>query len=89
MFQADQAEHIESIVFNGHVDTIDPRTGQPTRPCLITLRITRDLFDNLDLARVEPEACLRGLNASVSRSPAELTPVRPVLEFNMVDSRFV
>jgi restriction system protein len=89
MFGADQAGHIDSIVFNGHVDTIDPRTGRPTRPCLITLRTTRDQFENLDLARVEPEACLRGLNASVSRNPAELTPVRPVLEFNMVDPRFI
>ncbi|HEY5195059.1 MAG TPA: restriction endonuclease [Solirubrobacteraceae bacterium] len=89
MFGADQTGHVESIVFNGHVDTIDPRTGRPTRPCLITLRTTRDLFESLDLARVEPEACLRGLNASVSRNPAELSPVRPVLEFNMVDPRFV
>lgn len=89
MFQADRAGHIESIVFNGHVDTIDPRTGQPTHPCLITLRTTRDLLDSLDLARVEPGACLQGLNASVSRNPSELAPVRPVLEFNMVDPRFV
>ncbi len=89
MFQADRAGHIESIVFNGHVDTIDPRTGQPTHPCLITLRTTRDLFNSLDLARVEPGACLQGLSASVSRNPSELTPVRPVLEFNMVDPRFI
>jgi restriction system protein len=89
MLRADKARHLESIVFNGHVDTIDPRTGQPTHPCLITLRTTRDLFDTLDLQRVEPGACLQGLNASVSRNPAELTPVRPVLEFNMVDPRFV
>ena len=89
MFESDRPQHIESLVFNGHVDTIDPRTGQPTRPCLITLRTTRELFNVLDLARVEPEACLRGLNASVSRSPTELSPVRPVLEFNMVDPRFV
>jgi restriction system protein len=89
MFESDRPQHIESLVFNGHVDTIDPRTGQPTRPCLITLRTTRELFDALDLTRVEPEACLRGLNASVSRSPTELSPVRPVLEFNMVDPRFV
>lgn len=61
LFESDRAGHIESVVFNGHVDTIDPRTGQPIRPCLITLRTTRDLFDALDLARVEPEACLRGL----------------------------
>jgi restriction system protein len=89
MFNADQGGHLESIVFNGHVDTIDPRTGQPTRPCLITLRTTRELFDGLDLARVQPAACLQGLNASVSRNPAELSPVRPVLDFNMVDPRFV
>jgi restriction system protein len=89
MFESDRPQHIESLVFNGHVDTIDPRTGQPTRPCLITLRTTRELFNALDLARVEPEACLRGLNASVSKSPTELSPVRPVLEFNMVDPRFV
>lgn len=89
MFRADRADHIESVVFNGHVDTIDPRTGQPTHPCLITLRTTRDLFESLDLARVEPGACLQGLNASISRNPAELAPVRPVLEFSMVDPRFV
>ncbi len=89
MFESDQAGHVESVVFNGHVNTIDPRTGKPARPCLITLRTTRDLFDSLDLARVEPEACLRGLNASVSKSPAEFAPVRPVLEFNMVNPRFV
>jgi restriction system protein len=89
MFRADRAGHVESIVFNGHVDTIDPRTGQPTHPCLITLRTTRDLFDSLDLRRVEPGACLQGLSASISRNPAELAPVRPVLEFSMVDPRFV
>jgi restriction system protein len=89
MFQADRAGHIESVVFNGHVDTTDPRTGQPIHPCLVTLRTTRDLFGGLDLARVEPGACLQGLNASLSRNPAELNPVRPVLEFSMVDPRFV
>jgi restriction system protein len=89
IFESDRAGHLESVVFNGHVDTIDPRTGQPIRPCLITLRTTRDVFDGLDLAHVEPQACLRGLSASVSKSPAELAPVRPVLEFSMVDRRFV
>jgi restriction system protein len=89
LFRADQGGYLESVVFNGHVDTIDPRTGQPTHPCLITLRTTRELFDGLDLARVDPGACLQGLNASVSRNPAELAPVRPVLEFSMVDPRFI
>ena len=43
----------------------------------------------LDLNNVNPAECLKGLNAGVSRNPAELAPVRPVLEFDMVDDRFV
>lgn len=89
LFAADTAGHIDSIVFNGVVDTIDPGSGQPIRPCLITLRTTREVFNQLDLARVEPLACLKHLSASVSKSPAELVPVRPVLEFSMVDPRYI
>ncbi|MBE0690198.1 MAG: restriction endonuclease, partial [Anaerolineae bacterium] len=37
----------------------------------------------------DPEICLKALSASVSKSPSELAPVRPVLEFDMVDSRFI
>jgi len=88
-FGADKAGHIETIVFNGHVDTRDPRTGQQIHPCLVTVRVTRDAFDALELAEVDPAACLKGLSASISRSPTELEPVRPILEFSMVDPRFV
>lgn len=89
LFEADRFTAVDTIVFNGIVDSIDPRTGRRVRPCLITLRTTRPLFEELDLGHVEPEACLRHLNASVSKSPTELAAVRPVLEFDMVDSRFV
>src|SRR5262249_4108594 len=40
-------------------------------------------------AAVDPQACLKTLSASVSPSPSELVPVRPVLEFRMIDPRFV
>jgi restriction system protein len=89
LFAADRAGHIQNIVFNGYVDGIDQSTGHPVRPCLATVRVSRDAFEQLDLERVEPAACLKALNASVSRSPAELVPVRPVMEFRMVDPRFV
>jgi restriction system protein len=89
VFEADHHSIIQSVVLNGHVETVDPRTGQRIHPCLITLRTTRDIFVNLNLGSVDPAACLKGLNASISRSPAELAPVKPVLEFNMVDPRFV
>jgi hypothetical protein len=89
IFDADTKRDIDVTVFNGVVDTLDPRSGQPIRPCLITVRVTRDTFAGLDLNQVEPQACLKYLSASVSRSPTELVPVRPVLEFSMVDPRFI
>jgi restriction system protein len=88
-FRADDHRVVETIVFNGHVQTVDRRTGQEIHPCLITVRTTRDRFGELNLGQVDPTECLKGLNASVSRSPGELVPVRPVIEFDMVDPRFV
>lgn len=89
VFEADRFGHVETVVFNGLVDTVDKATGQPVRPCLVTVRTSRDIFTSLDLAKVDAAACLRHLHASVSKSPAELAPVKPVLEFDMVDPRFV
>jgi len=89
VFKADRFGHLNTIVFNGYIDTIDRGTGRQVRPCLVTVRTTRETFKQLDLSKVDPLACLRVLNASISKSPAELTPVRPVLEFSMVDPRFI
>jgi restriction system protein len=89
IFEADRLKHVETIVFNGYVESVDKGTGRDVRTCLITVRTTRDVFTSFDLSRIEPEACLKNMNASVSQKPEELAPVRPVLEFNMVDPRFV
>jgi len=89
LFEADRDEKLETLVFNGYVDTIDPATGRPISPHLVTVRVSREAFLQLDLHNVEPLACLKGLNGSVSKNPTDLTPVRPVLDFNMVDPRFV
>jgi restriction system protein len=89
LFKSDRMGHLDIVVFNGYVSSIDKGTGRPVRTCLITVRTTRDTFMQLDLSKVDPLACLSVLNASVSKSPTELAPVRPVLEFNMVDPRFI
>lgn len=89
LFRADRGNRLETIVLNCYVDTINPATGRPTRPHLVTVRAAKETFEGIDLAKVEPLACLRGLNAGVSRSPHELLPVRPILEFDMVDPRFI
>lgn len=89
VINADQGITIEVVVFNGLVITVDPATGNDIHPCLISIRVTKENFTQLDLSRVEKTACLRNLGAMVSSHPAELKAVKPIIEFNMVDKRFV
>jgi len=55
-------------------------SGQPIRPCLITVRVSRETFAEIDLEHVDPSACLERLSATVSHNPTEFVPVRPLLE---------
>ncbi|WP_162899198.1 hypothetical protein [Mycobacterium shigaense] len=70
--------HADAVVFNGVVIARDPGRGQPTRPCLIAVRVTATAFAELDLAQADPSAILKRLSATVSQNPAELQPVRPL-----------
>ena len=88
-FRGDREEIAQVAVLNAFIDTIDPATGQRVKPCVVSLRTTREQFEQLDLSNVEPSACLKRLSASVSRSPAELLAVKPIVDISMVDPRFV
>jgi restriction system protein len=68
------------VLFNGVVETQDPHTGEPIRPCLIAVRVTRDTLAEIDFEDVDPSACLKHLSATVSRDPTQFVGVRPVLE---------
>lgn len=89
LFSAEGLTHVDVIVFNGFVKTVNPATGQKVSPYLVSVRTTRDSFQSLELASVDPVVCLRSLNAAVSRSPRDLVPVKPIVEFDMMDPRFV
>ncbi len=89
IFESDRFSLIETVALNCFVNTLDPATGQRIQPCILSVRTTRESFLQISLAQVDSEACLKGLAAAVSPKPAELVPVRPVVELRMIDPRFV
>lgn len=89
LFEADQGNCLNVIVFNGYVQAVNPTTGKDIRPYLVSIRVTKDRFKEINLAGVDKQACLRNLGAQVSPQPDELIAVKPVIEFDMVDKRFV
>jgi restriction system protein len=80
---------LDCLSVNGMLETIDPATGQQIRPCLVSVKLTSNDYRGLNLKNVQPDQCLRLLRASVSRSPAELVAVKPLVEIDMVDPRFI
>ncbi len=88
-FTADYANVVQTIVFNGRVSGIDPKTGSPFRSCILSCQATREKFLELDLTRVTPAECVRGLKGIGLSSLATLAPVTPILELNRDDDRLV
>ncbi len=92
VFTVTPADMVSTVVFNGHVDTIDPATGRSIQPPLISMRATREKFDELVLSepRFDPVASIkRHFFAAISLHPEELKPVEPVMPFSRADPRAV
>lgn len=90
VFGNDRYTVVDTVVFNGMVESVDLATGRTVRPCLITLRATREQFKALVLDQLDPVACIRHyFAAEVSRHPEELQPVEPLLDFDLADPRTV
>ena len=64
--EADQGNHIQSVIFNGYVQTIDKATGRDVNPCIVSVMTTREKFMGLNLARIDKLQCLRSLGAKIS-----------------------
>ena len=89
LFEADQADALALVTFNGMVDTHDPASGKEVRVAVVSVRAQKMEFLDLRLEKVDKVACLRNLGAQVSNRPDELQAVKPIVEFDMVDRRFI
>jgi restriction system protein len=90
VFRSDPADLVHTVVVNGVLDGINSATGQPERTCRITLRATRERFEQVNLRQVTPVDCVRKhFAAQVSGHPDELHAVTPIVDFGMADPRIV
>lgn len=89
LLEADQANAIELVTFTGVVDTVSPATGQPIRVPVISVRAPKANFLRIRLDKIDKALCLKNLGAKVAARPDELQAVKPIVEFSMVDRRFV
>jgi restriction system protein len=80
--EADRGALVQRISFNGIVDTIDRRTGQFTRPCLVSVTTGRETFAAIKLRRVDPVACVKHLEGALSAEPDQLAAIPAKIDFD-------
>lgn len=77
LFLADAEGYLDSVVFNGFVEAVDPATGREEQRYLVSVAVERAVFGAVALDRVEPVSCLLdGLHGRLSARPEKLEPVR-------------
>ena len=89
LFQSDSVDALASVVFNGWVNSIDKSTGQEVNACILSVQAAKAEFTQINLANVEPKACFKKLKGVSGSKLISLSPVKPILQFNKEDKRFV
>ena len=80
---------LETVVFNGWVSGVDRSTGKDFNACILSVQADRKEFEQIQLDRVNPKECLRGLKALSAGALHNLAPVKPIMELIREDKRFV
>ncbi len=89
LYESDVANALDSIVFNGWVESIDKATGKQVNACILSVQANRAEFSSINLANVDPKLCFKTLKGVGSSKLHSLTPIAPVLSISREDKRFV
>jgi len=72
LFATDTIGAIKSVSFNGWANYIDAAAARPGRACILSIVVGKEAFMGLDLSGIDPQACFRALNGSMSPKLAAL-----------------
>ena len=89
IFEADKADAIDAISFNGWVKAINKATGKMENNCIISIQVGKSDFLKIDLANVDPKICFKSLKGVAGSKLSALTPIQPILQISRTDKRFV
>lgn len=89
LYEADVVNVLDSIVFNGWVNSVDKSTGHDVNACIMSVNASKDEFMAINLKNVDPKACFRQLKGVGSAKLHGLSPVAPIMTINKQDKRFV
>ena len=89
IFSNDSAGIVKSVVFNCWTTYFNRATGTETTACIASLSVSDDEFVLINFSEVDAKMCFKSLKGIASPQVHSLTPIRPIINVNREDSRFV
>ncbi|WP_227395931.1 restriction endonuclease [Jeotgalibacillus aurantiacus] len=89
LYEADATGALDSIVFNGWVNTLNKANGNYEKKCILSVQANKDAFLAINLQQVDSKICFKNLKGVGSSKLSSLTPIAPILNINREDTRFV
>ncbi|WOH57404.1 restriction endonuclease [Bradyrhizobium sp. BWC-3-1] len=89
IFSCDSEQAVQAIVLNGWVTYVNRANGNKTTACIVSLHCEASELLKINLREVDPKTCFRSLKGVASPQINSLTPVRPIINVDRSDKRFV
>lgn len=88
-FACDSERAVQAIVLNGWVTYINRASGNKTTACIVSLHCEASELSKINMREVDAKTCFRSLKGVASPQINSLTPVRPIINVDRSDKRFV
>lgn len=88
-FSCDSGQAVQAMVVNGWVTYINRASGNKTTACIVSLHCSASELSRITLRDVDPKTCFRSLKGVASPQINSLTPVKPIINVDRSDTRFV
>ncbi len=89
LFNADKANALDAIIFNGWVNAINKATGKMVTNCIVSIQVTKNEFLNINLSNIDPKLCFRNLKGIGSSRLSSINAIQPIAQINKKDKRFI
>lgn len=89
IFNADELDCIDAVVFNGRIKFINTSTGHPDSACILSIQASKDEFMAINLAHIKAKDCFKALKGVASSKLYGKSAIAPILNMRREDGRFV
>ncbi|WP_243375554.1 restriction endonuclease [Geotalea sp. SG265] len=89
LFEADTADALDAVAFNGIVTAVDKTSGHKVTACILSVVCRKVAFMQINLAGIDPKACFKNLKGVAASKLSGLSSVPPIMMIDKEDRRFI